>query len=60
MGSSSSPRPTEALCPVLQEAGDAGIPVLTSNAGVSCTDLVQGFTGPNYTLQAQHHGQLHL
>ena len=44
---------TEALCPVLQEAADAGIPVLTSNAGVSCTDLVQGFTGPNYTLQAQ-------
>ncbi len=43
----------EAPCPVLQEAKDAGIPVLTSNAGVSCTDLVQGFTGPNYTLQAQ-------
>ncbi len=43
----------EALCPVLQEAKDAGIPVLTSNAGVNCTDLVEGFTGPNYTLQAQ-------
>jgi ribose transport system substrate-binding protein len=43
----------EALCPVLQEAGDAGIPVLTSNAGVNCTDLVEGFTGPNYTLQAE-------
>ncbi len=48
---------TEALCPVLQEAKDAGIPVLTSNAGVSCTDLVQGFTGPNYTLQAQIMGK---
>jgi ABC-type sugar transport system substrate-binding protein len=43
----------EALCPVLQEAKDAGIPVLTSNAGVNCTDLVEGFTGPNYTLQAE-------
>jgi ribose transport system substrate-binding protein len=47
----------EAICPVLQEAGDAGIPVLTSNAGVSCTDLVEGFTGPNYTLQANIMGQ---
>jgi ABC-type sugar transport system substrate-binding protein len=43
----------EALCPVLQEANDAGIPVLTSNAGVNCTDLVEGFTGPNYTLEAE-------
>jgi ABC-type sugar transport system substrate-binding protein len=48
---------TEALCPVLQEANDAGIPVLTSNAGVSCTDLVEGFTGPNYTLQANILGE---
>ena len=47
----------EAICPVLQEAGDAGIPVLTSNAGVSCTDLVEGFTGPNYTLQANIMGE---
>ena len=47
----------EALCPVLQEAKDAGIPVLTCNAGVSCTDLVEGFTGPNYTLQAQIMGK---
>ncbi len=47
----------EAICPVLQEANDAGIPVLTSNAGVSCTDLVEGFTGPNYTLQANIMGQ---
>ena len=51
---------TEALCPVLQEAADAGIPVLTSNAGVSCTDLVQGFHRPQLHPPGPDHGQLHL
>ncbi len=41
--------------PVLQEASDAGVPVLAVNSGVdaSLQELTAGFTGPDYTLQAQ-------
>jgi ABC-type sugar transport system substrate-binding protein len=41
--------------PVLQEASDAGVPVLAVNSGVdaSLQSLTEGFTGPDYTLQAE-------
>ncbi|MEX1297016.1 MAG: sugar ABC transporter substrate-binding protein [Candidatus Limnocylindrales bacterium] len=41
--------------PVLQEAADAGVPVLAVNSGVdaSLQPLTEGFTGPDYVLQAE-------
>jgi ribose transport system substrate-binding protein len=47
------------ICPALQAAVDAKIPVLAVNSGVdaSCEALTVGFTGPDYTLQAQIMGK---